>query len=105
MSMRSIHMLFFTLFSASSSTDIMPHNIMFASAKTEGFTLMPVYGKKQSISFIFIFLSLGLNVYSILKHTTLVLTIRALNKIEKKLLHALNSYDLQKDQPSPPDEP
>ncbi len=48
---------------------------------------------------------LGLNVYSILKHTTLVLTIRALNKIEKKLLHALHSYDTQKDQPPPPDEP
>jgi hypothetical protein len=47
----------------------------------------------------------GLNVYSILKHTTLVLTIRALNKIEKKLLHALHSYDTQKDQPPPPDEP
>ena len=48
---------------------------------------------------------LGLNVYSILKHTTLVLTLRALNKIEKKLLHALHSYDTQKDQPPPPDEP
>ncbi len=85
----------------------MPHNIMFASAKTEGFTLMPVYGKEIfifEIKFFRIF-SLGLNVYSILKHTTLVLTIRALNKIEKKLLHALNSYDTQKDQPPPPDEP
>ena len=40
-----------------------------------------------------------------LKHTTLVLTIRALNKIEKKLLHALHSYDTQQDQPPPPDEP
>ena len=49
--------------------------------------------------------SLGLNVYSILKHTTLVLTLRALNKVEKKLLHALHSYDTQKDQPPPPDEP
>jgi len=80
---------------------------MFASAKTEGFTLMPVYGKEIfifEIKFFMIF-SLGLNVYSILKHTTLVLTIRALNKIEKKLLHALNSYDTQKDQPPPPDEP
>lgn len=47
----------------------------------------------------------GLNVHSILKHTTLVLTIRALNKIEKKLLHALHSYDNQKDQPPPPAEP
>jgi hypothetical protein len=28
-----------------------------------------------------------------------------LNKIEKKLLHALHSYDTQKDQPPPPDEP
>ncbi|CAF1616833.1 unnamed protein product [Rotaria magnacalcarata] len=71
-------------------TDIMPHNIMFATAKTEGFTLMPVY---------------GLNVHSMIKHTTLVLTIRALNKIEKKLLHALHSYDTQKDQPAAPDEP
>ena len=48
---------------------------------------------------------LGLNVYSILKHTTLVVTMRALNKLEKKLLHALHSYDTQKDQPPAPDEP
>ncbi|CAF0893506.1 unnamed protein product [Didymodactylos carnosus] len=71
-------------------TDVMPHNIMFASAKTEGFTLMPVY---------------GLNVYSILKHTTVVLTLRALNKIEKKLLHNLHSYDTQQEQPPPPEDP
>jgi ribosomal protein L4 len=59
-----------------------------------------------SYQFLYIlFHHLGLNVYSILKHTKLVLTIRALNKIEKKLLHALHSYDTQKDQPSPPDEP
>jgi hypothetical protein len=84
----------------------MPHNIMFATAKTEGFTLMPVYGNFIFLSISFhSFHHLGLNVYSILKHTKLVLTIRALNKIEKKLLHALHSYDTQKDQPSPPDEP
>ena len=87
----------------------MPHNIMFASAKTEGFTLMPVYGKfyghTLSLSSHSPFSFVGLNVYSILKHTTLVLTIRALNKIEKKLLHALHSYDAQQDQPPPPDEP
>jgi len=83
---------------------------MFASAKTEGFTLMPVYGKNKKENFSKLYkiknlFVLGLNVYSILKHTTLVLTMRALNKIEKKLLHALHSYDLQKDQPPAPDEP
>ena len=59
----------------------------------------------RNLDFLESFFSAGLNVYSILKHTTLVLTNRALNKIEKKLLHALHSYDTQKDQPPPPDEP
>ena len=69
---------------------------------------MPVYGNASlthSTETIAMRVSLGLNVYSILKHTTLVMTNRALNKIEKKLLHALHSYDLHKDQPAAPDEP
>lgn len=37
----------------------------------------------------------GLNVHSMLKHKTLVLTVDALNHIEDKLLLALNRPDLR----------
>lgn len=35
----------------------------------------------------------GLNVYSMLKHETLVLTLAAVNKLEEKLLFHLNRND------------
>ncbi|KAL4216956.1 54S ribosomal protein L4 mitochondrial [Mactra antiquata] len=57
-------------------TDIMPENIALAASDIGQFNLMPVY---------------GLNVYSILKHNTLVLTLAAVDKIEKKLLERLHS--------------
>ncbi|KAK3580874.1 hypothetical protein CHS0354_032936 [Potamilus streckersoni] len=51
--------------------DIMPRNISLALKELPQFNLMPVY---------------GLNVYSMLKHETLVLTLAAVEKLEKKLL-------------------
>lgn len=38
----------------------------------------------------------GLNVYSMLKHETLVLTLAAVEKIEEKLLIALHCNDFEK---------
>ncbi|XP_060079272.1 large ribosomal subunit protein uL4m-like [Ylistrum balloti] len=56
-------------------TDIMPENISLALDKIPEFNLMPVY---------------GLNVFSMLKHETLVLTLAAVEKIEKKLLYQMH---------------
>lgn len=39
----------------------------------------------------------GLNVYSMLKHDTLVLTMRAAEKIEERILHHLNSITRDKE--------
>ncbi len=58
------------------SVDVMPFNITAAVAKTKGLTLMPTY---------------GLNVYSILKHNTLIMTTKSLDKIESKLLFYLHN--------------
>lgn len=58
-----------------SSCDIMPRNITAAVDGVRHMNLMPVY---------------GLNVYSMLKHETLVLTLDAVNRIEKQLLGHLN---------------
>ncbi|CAG2058076.1 unnamed protein product [Timema podura] len=58
------------------STDIMPRNISAASDQVKHVNLMPVY---------------GLNVYSMLKHDTLVLTMAAVDQLEEKLLFHLNS--------------
>lgn len=62
-------------------TDIMPRNISLALNKIKHFNLMPVY---------------GLNVYSMLKHETLVLTLAAVEKIEKKLLYQMHKTELHK---------
>nr|CAG4649717.1 EOG090X0EDZ [Scapholeberis mucronata]SVE93903.1 EOG090X0EDZ [Scapholeberis mucronata] len=59
-------------------TDIMPLNITSASDNFGHYNLMPVY---------------GLNVYSMLKHQTLVLTLSAVEKIEERLLFHLNRND------------
>lgn len=53
----------------------MPRNITAASDAIAHMNLMPVY---------------GLNVHSMLKHATLVLTVDAVNRIEKQLLEHLN---------------
>ncbi|GFS78712.1 39S ribosomal protein L4, mitochondrial [Nephila pilipes] len=59
--------------------DIMPRNITLATDKMESVTLMPYY---------------GLNVYSMLKYDTLVLTLESLNKIEERLLFNLHRSDI-----------
>uniref|UniRef100_T1IQR4 Large ribosomal subunit protein uL4m n=1 Tax=Strigamia maritima TaxID=126957 RepID=T1IQR4_STRMM len=59
-------------------TDFMPRNISIASNNIPHFNLMPVY---------------GLNVWSILKHETLVLTLPAVEKIEERILFHLNRLD------------
>lgn len=57
-------------------TDYMPQNIAIAASELGYFNLMPAY---------------GLNVYGILKHETLVLTLAAVEKLEKKLLEKMHS--------------
>ncbi|XP_041354179.1 39S ribosomal protein L4, mitochondrial-like [Gigantopelta aegis] len=59
-------------------TDFMPRNISLALSKCPEFNLMPVY---------------GLNVYSMLKHETLVLTLAAVEKIEQKLLYEMHKTE------------
>ncbi|XP_046387480.1 39S ribosomal protein L4, mitochondrial [Ischnura elegans] len=59
-------------------SDIMPRNIALATDDLGHINLMPVY---------------GLNVYSMLKHDTLVLTLAAVNAIEEKLLESLHRND------------
>ena len=54
----------------------MPYNITAAVAKSRGLTLMPTY---------------GLNVYSMLKHSTLVVTLKSLETIESKILYYLHN--------------
>ena len=56
----------------------MPYNITAASSKIKGLTLMPTY---------------GLNVYSMLKHNTLVMTTKSLDKLEEKILYFLNNSE------------
>lgn len=57
----------------------MPRNITLATDTIKYVNLMPVY---------------GLNVYSMLKHNTLVLTRAAVDEIESKILHHLNRNDI-----------
>ncbi|XP_050405149.2 39S ribosomal protein L4, mitochondrial [Patella vulgata] len=61
-------------------TDIMPRNISLAVQDLPSFNLMPTY---------------GLNVYSMLKHETLVLTLAAVEKLEEKLLYQLHRTERQ----------
>ncbi|XP_014478102.1 PREDICTED: 39S ribosomal protein L4, mitochondrial [Dinoponera quadriceps] len=60
------------------SYDIMPKNISLATDTIKHVNLMPVY---------------GLNVYSMLKHDTLVLTEKAARLIEEKLIFQFNRSD------------
>ncbi|XP_013142542.1 PREDICTED: 39S ribosomal protein L4, mitochondrial [Papilio polytes] len=57
-------------------TDIAPRNITVATDSLPHVNIMPVY---------------GLNVYSMLKHDTLVLTLAAAERIEERILHHLHS--------------
>ena len=56
----------------------MPQNIALALDEIPYANIMPVY---------------GLNVYSMLKHETIVLTEAAVNKLEEKLLFHMNRSD------------
>ena len=53
----------------------MPFNITAAVVQSRGLTLMPTY---------------GLNVFSMLKHNTVVMTTRSLEKVEERLLYYTN---------------
>ncbi|WAR10977.1 RM04-like protein [Mya arenaria] len=59
-------------------TDVMPMNLSLACSELGQFNLLPVY---------------GLNIFSILKHETVVLTLAAVEKLEKKLLEQLHRAD------------
>lgn len=59
--------------------DIMPKNITLATDSISHYNLMPFY---------------GLNVYSMLKHDTLVLTLGAVERIEERLLFQLHRRDI-----------
>ena len=59
--------------------DIFPRNLTAATETIFHVNMMPVH---------------GLNVYSMLKHKTLVLTLDALLHIEEKILYSLNRIDL-----------
>ncbi|XP_064483971.1 large ribosomal subunit protein uL4m-like isoform X2 [Ornithodoros turicata] len=61
-------------------TDYVPKNIALACDEIKHMNIMPVY---------------GLNVYSMLKHDTLVITLSALEKIEERLLFHLNRTDVR----------
>ncbi|KPJ06972.1 39S ribosomal protein L4, mitochondrial [Papilio machaon] len=61
-------------------TDIAPRNITVATDSLPHVNVMPVY---------------GLNVYSMLKHDTLILTLAAAERIEERILHHLNSITME----------
>lgn len=61
-------------------TDVIPENIALATDKIQPYNVMPVY---------------GLNVYSMLKHETLVLTLAAVERIEERLLHFVHNVDFR----------
>ncbi|EEC01010.1 ribosomal protein L4, putative, partial [Ixodes scapularis] len=62
------------------STDYVPKNIAVACDQIKHMNIMPVY---------------GLNVHSMLKYDTLVLTLSAAEEIEAKLLYQLNRTDIR----------
>ncbi|XP_013187128.1 large ribosomal subunit protein uL4m [Amyelois transitella] len=63
-------------------TDYAPRNITVATDGLPHVNIMPVY---------------GLNVYSMLKHDTLVLTMSAAERIEERILHHLHSFTHDKE--------
>ncbi|XP_034249733.1 39S ribosomal protein L4, mitochondrial [Thrips palmi] len=62
-------------------TDLAPENFAVAADSIPHMTIMPVY---------------GLNVFSMLKHDTLVLTLAAVERIEKQMLFFMNRADRAK---------
>ncbi|XP_059049631.1 large ribosomal subunit protein uL4m [Achroia grisella] len=63
-------------------TDFAPRNLTVAADAIQHVNIMPVY---------------GLNVYSMLKHDTLILTVAAAEKIEERILHHLHSDTQQQE--------
>ncbi|KAL4715484.1 hypothetical protein ACJJTC_009110 [Scirpophaga incertulas] len=61
--------------------DVVPRNIAVATDSIQHINIMPVY---------------GLNVYSMLKHDTLILTLSAAERIEERILNHLHSIDSNK---------
>jgi len=61
-------------------TDVAPKNIALATDRIKPYNIMPVY---------------GLNVYSMLKHETVVLTLAALERIEERLLRQMHSVEFR----------
>ncbi|XP_076441682.1 large ribosomal subunit protein uL4m-like [Babylonia areolata] len=61
--------------------DKLPENTAIALSEIPHFSAMPVY---------------GLNVYSMLKHHTLVMTLAAVEKIEERLLHHMHNMDRER---------
>jgi len=59
-------------------SDVLSRNFALAIDGCKGYNVMPVY---------------GLNVYSMLKHETVVLTLNAVEKIEQKLLAQIHKQD------------
>lgn len=64
-----------------SSTDIFPYNLTAATETLKHVLPMPVY---------------GLNVYSMMKYHTLVLTTAAVDKIQERILFQLHRTDGRK---------
>uniref|UniRef100_A0A182YGT6 Large ribosomal subunit protein uL4m n=1 Tax=Anopheles stephensi TaxID=30069 RepID=A0A182YGT6_ANOST len=60
------------------TTDVLPRNISLSAESINHINIMPTY---------------GLNVYSMLKHNTVVLTESAVRDIERKLLEHLHRND------------
>lgn len=58
--------------------DIVPRNIAIATDQIGYLNIMPSY---------------GLNVYAMLKHDTLILTVKAIEHIQERLLYQLNRLD------------
>lgn len=61
------------------TVDIFPKRIALAAHSIDHINLVPLY---------------GLNVHSMLKHETLILTLNAVNELENKLLYAMNRTDI-----------
>jgi len=61
-------------------TDVIPTNMAVATDRIKSYNIMPVY---------------GLNVYSMLKHETLVLTLAAVERIEERILHFVHNVDFR----------
>lgn len=49
-----------------------------------------------SVTYFMCFVLIGLNVFSMLKHDTLVLTLAAVERIEKQMLFFMHRYDRKK---------